>query len=319
MTQTHFCSELSRTADEAIFGTAGNGTDVWFVLEYPGLWGAKALEESRLSPEIQTHLQQAVAATPGARLQLIKRGPEPSGERLHFFIGLSDEAAPRLYRFGLAAFDELLNLDLPGLVAALRSTPERFADRLHPEPLFLVCTNGSRDRCCAKWGVPVYLSLAARAGEQVWQTTHTGGHRFAATLICLPHGLYYGRLGPQDAAPLAASLAAGDVYRLDRYRGRSCYQQPVQAAEYYLRRETGIQALGGFAFLAAEQDGAVWTCRFRSQGDGLIHELFVLVEESDFANPLSCSKTKTETVPQYRLLSYTVGESTPLNSPVKPI
>ena len=89
MTQTEFCSQLSRTSAEAIYGTAGNGTDVWFVLEYPGLWGGKAMEESKLDDALKAHLQRAVAETPGARLQLIKRGESRSGEFLSFFIGLS--------------------------------------------------------------------------------------------------------------------------------------------------------------------------------------------------------------------------------------
>ncbi len=311
MTPTHFCSQLSRASGEAIFGTAGNGTDVWFVLEYPGMWGAKAMEESKLADTLKAHLSAAVAATPGARLQLIKRGATRSGAFLSFFIGLSTQDTAALYRFELADFDDLAAMDLPAMVAEIRAAPQRYAAHRHDEPLFLVCTNGSRDRCCAKWGVPVYLSMAAYAGEQVWQTTHTGGHRFAATMICLPYGLYYGRLGAEDAVPVVDSYAAGYVYELDRYRGRSCFQQPVQAAEYYLRSETRLQALDAFSLLTADQDSDVWTCRFRSNGDDLVHELFVLAEESEFANPLSCRKPTTERVPQYRLLSHAVHAASP--------
>ena len=311
MTQTEFCSQLSRTSAEAIYGTAGNGTDVWFVLEYPGLWGGKAMEESKLDDALKAHLQRAVAETPGARLQLIKRGESRSGEFLSFFIGLSMQETAALYRFELADFADLAAMDLPAMVAEIRAAPERYAAHRHDEPLFLVCTNGSRDRCCAKFGVPVYLTMAAYAGEQVWQTTHTGGHRFAATMICLLHGLYYGRLGAEDAMAIVDSYAAGNVYALDRYRGRSCFQQPVQAAEYYLRAETQLQALDAFALLDADQEEDVWTCRFRSNGDGLVHELFVQEHESEFANPLSCRKPTTERVPQFRLLSYAVRAAIP--------
>lgn len=311
MTQNFFCSDLSRTSAETIFGTAGNGTTVWFVLEYPSVWGAQALEESKLSAALKAHLQHAIAATPGSRLQLIKRGSTRAGEALSFFLGLSAQDTTQLYRFELADFDDLATMDLPAMVTALQATPQSYAANRHDAPLFLVCTNGSRDRCCAKWGVPVYLSMAAYAGEQVWQTTHTGGHRFVATMICLPHGLYYGRLGTQDAIPLVDSYAAGDIYQLDHYRGRSCFQQPVQAAEYYLRAETQVQAIDAFALLNVDQDGDVWTCRFRSVDDELVHDLFILAEESQFANPLSCHKTTSKHVPQYRLLSHAVHEASP--------
>ena len=95
-------------------------------------------------------------------------------------------------------------------------------------------------------------------------------------MIVLPHGLYYGRLGTEDAMPLVDSYKAGDVYALDRYRGRSCYKAPVQAAEYYLRAETHQHALDAFSLVDADQQDDVWTCRFRSKGDDLVHELFVL-------------------------------------------
>ena len=311
MTQAHICSQLSRTAGEAIYGTAGNGTDVWFVLEYPAVWGAKAMEESKLADDLKAHLQRAVAATPGARLQLIKRGETRNGSSLNFFIGLSTQDTASLYRFDLADFTDLAAMDLPAMVAGIRAAPQSYAAHRHDEPLFMVCTNGSRDRCCAKLGVPVYLSMAAYAGEQVWQTTHTGGHRFAATMICLPHGVYYGRLGAEDAVPVVDSYAAGNVYALDHYRGRSCFKQPVQAAEYYLRSQTHLQALNAFSLIDADQDNDLWKCRFRSSGDDLVHELFVLAEESEFANPLSCRKPATERVPQYRLLSYDVHAAVP--------
>ena len=312
MTQEQYCSQLSINSGEAIYGTAGNATDVWFVLEYPGMWGAKAMEESKLDDALKEHLQQAVAATPGARLQLIKRSESRNGSGLSFFIGLSQEDTAALYRFHLADFTDLAAMDLPAMVAELRTSPESYAAHKHDEPLFLVCTNGSRDRCCATLGVPVYLTMAAYAGDQVWQTTHTGGHRFAATMIVLPHGLYYGRLSAEDALPIVDTYNAGDVYTLDHYRGRSCYKAPVQAAEYYLRAETHQQSLDAFSLLDADNEDDVWTCRFRSNGDDIVHELFVLAEESEFANPLSCRVTATiEHVPQFRLLSHSVHAPTP--------
>ena len=226
MTQGQYCSQLSLTSGEQIYGTAGNATDVWFVLEYPAVWGAKAMEESKLDDALKAHLAQAVADTPGARLQLIKRGESRNGSATSFFIGLSQEDVAALYRFELQDFTDLAAMDLPAMVTEMRTDPARYAAHKHDEPLFLVCTNGSRDRCCATLGVPVYLTMAAYAGDQVWQTTHTGGHRFAATMIVLPHGLYYGRLSAEDALPIVDTYNAGDVYALDHYRGRSCYKAP---------------------------------------------------------------------------------------------
>jgi hypothetical protein len=97
--------------------------------------------------------------------------------------------------------------------------------------------------------MPVYDALLARLPEQVWQTTHLGGHRFAATLVVLPHGICYGRLGEDDVSGLAASHARGAFYDLDKVRGRSCYEAEAQAAEVVARKELGESGLGALRLL----------------------------------------------------------------------
>ena len=308
MTMGHVCSQLSQSSGEAIYGTAGNATDVWFVLEYPGVWGGKAMEESKLDDSLKEHLQQAVAATPGARLQLIKHGESRNGSALNFFIGLSMEDTATLYRFALVDFTDLAAMDLPAMVSEMRTDPGRYAAYKHDEPLFLVCTNGSRDRCCATLGVPVYLTMAAYAGDQVWQTTHTGGHRFAATMIVLPHGLYYGRLSAQRTPlPIVDTYNAGDVYALDHYRGRSCYKAPspgrrilparrnppAVARRLLPPRRRQRRTMSGPAASAP----TTTTSSTSSPSSPT---------ESEFANPLSCRKPDIERVPQYELLSHSV-------------
>lgn len=68
----------------------------------------------------------------------------------------------------------------------------------------LVCTHGSHDVCCGRFGYPLYEELrqeyaAASEGRlRVWRTSHMGGHRFAPNLIDLPEGRYWGRMGSED-------------------------------------------------------------------------------------------------------------------------
>ena len=91
------------------------------------------------------------------------------------------------------------------------------------DELYTVCTNGRHDPCCAAHGTPVYHELAAQAGaERVWQTTHIGGHRMAATLIAFPAGIVYGHVDPPDVEALVTNQRAG--YLLPhKYRGRGAY------------------------------------------------------------------------------------------------
>jgi hypothetical protein len=88
----------------------------------------------------------------------------------------------------------------------------------------LVCTHGSHDACCGKFGYPVYETLRhgyAGASEKqlrVWRASHTGGHRFAPTLIDFPEGRYWGHLEPEALEKLV--LRKDPVSELGRfYRG----------------------------------------------------------------------------------------------------
>ncbi len=61
---------------------------------------------------------------------------------------------------------------------------------------------------------------------QVWETSHTGGHRFAPTFVSLPDGYLFG-------GPDAASRS------LDACRGRSSLTPAAQAAELAVLRRLG--------------------------------------------------------------------------------
>lgn len=59
-----------------------------------------------------------------------------------------------------------------------------------------MCTHGKHDQCCAVRGRAVARHIAARYPVETWECSHVGGDRFAANLIVLPSGTYYGGLDP---------------------------------------------------------------------------------------------------------------------------
>ncbi len=68
----------------------------------------------------------------------------------------------------------------------------------------------------------------------MWESTHVGGDRFAATMVCLPSGIYYGRVTAEAAEHIVAEHDHGRVV-LEHYRGR-CTDVPVlQFAEHTVR------------------------------------------------------------------------------------
>lgn len=153
---------------------------------------------------------------------------------------------------------ELLDVDLTGLADG--RSPGLAP---HHDPLFLVCTHGRHDACCAERGRPLAAAMAEVAPQETWEVSHIGGDRFAANVLVLPDGLYYGRVSPSAAAALVATHRAG---RLDlaHLRGRSSYPFAVQAAEVHLRRETGADKISAVRLERARREGAVTRAVFGS-------------------------------------------------------
>jgi hypothetical protein len=114
------------------------------------------------------------------------------------------------------------------------------------EPLYLVCTHAQRNACCARLGGPLAKALAARQPGRIWETTHVGGHRYAANLVMLPHGLYYGPVGV-DAAMAAISAYEQGTVLAERYRGRAGQPKPTQEAEHEQLARTGSLEISALA------------------------------------------------------------------------
>jgi hypothetical protein len=292
------CSLRSLDLDEPLFATATE-TQVYFLLEYNQAWGAKAFEEGDLPEAVKAHLKLALKQIPGARLLMIKNRSSRSTNVVHFFAAQLSDREPSLYAFQLQDYTDLLDLDLPTLV----SSSERYSAYRRQEPLCLVCTNGRRDPCCAAHGTAIFRSLSRSPGINLWQTSHVGGHRFAANLVYLPYGLFFGRLDLLSAERVTAALQRGELV-LDHFRGRACYAKPVQAAEYYLRRQTGLSDVDAFHLIQAEQTSSQeWRMILAATKTPAQYVLEILRQESDVSFFHSCRQDKLSPLVRYHLLS----------------
>jgi hypothetical protein len=127
------------------------------------------------------------------------------------------------------------------------------------------------------------------AGDQVWQTSHVGGHRFAANLICLPDGIYCGRVRPDSAIDLIQGYQRRTL-NLDYYRGRAHYPPEVQAAEYFLGLKSTPYNIDSYLFIETLQVAENrWNISFLSTIDKRNYEIVVSARLSDFSNYESCS------------------------------
>jgi hypothetical protein len=170
----------------------------------------------------------------GVRVQLIR--PYGGRDRLpgtRVFAATSTASGFRVETARLANPIELLALDLSGLAHGRGAGLTTY-----DAPLWLVCTNGRRDVCCAESGRPVAAALAERWPGATWETTHLGGHRFAATLLALPSGLTLGRLDAASAVEACRAVERGEAPP-GLTRGRAGAAPEAQVAELHLRERLG--------------------------------------------------------------------------------
>ena len=109
--------------------------------------------------------------------------------------------------------------------------------------------------CCAERGRPLARAAAEAFPDATWESTHVGGDRFAGNLVAFPHGLYFGRVGPERGPEVVAAYGEGRIV-LDHYRGRACDPMPVQAADHAVRVHLGLDGVEEVRPDAVERQGA---------------------------------------------------------------
>jgi Sucrase/ferredoxin-like len=221
--------------------SAPEASRAWLLIEHPGPWPHEPAEAELPAP-LRAVAGSAVGL--GIRVQLIRRpGPRREPDPRRVFVGWTAGSEPWLRHGDVAAGPGWpAGLDLSRLAGGEPSSFGRPAG----EPVFLVCGHGQRNACCARLGVPLARQLAARYPGQVFQTTHVGGHRFAANLVILPHGLYYGPVGLAEATAAISAYQRGAVTP-ERYRGRAGQPQPAQRAEHARLARAGSLAVAALA------------------------------------------------------------------------
>jgi hypothetical protein len=269
-----FCSEISHENDEPLGATASR-IDHWLLVEYRGLWSHDALAGSGLSDQVKARLRDLVAARRRTRLLLIRRPDRRHHDGLTVYAATSCQGEERLGRLELEDHEELRRLD-----------PFEAAETVE-DPLFLVCTHGKHDRCCARYGRPLWEALSEQLDEtSVWQCTHVGGDRFAGNVVVLPHGVYYGRVDRADVGNVLDHHLSGRL-ELEHYRGRSCWSFAVQAADRRIRAEEGLTGLDDLTLSRVERRGDDrWTVTFDSPAAE--HEVEVVAEHGELTQ-LTCS------------------------------
>lgn len=273
------CADAARQRADAPYASAPLAQQ-WLLLEHPGPWGRHILTGSGLDSRVVAALSRWARQTIG-RVLLIRR---PGSDyrirpgRRWFWV----DSRPGADQVRHGTFD-----DAAEIIEVLRDPA---VGQACDEAVYLVCTHGKHDVCCALRGRPVAAALASEYPQRTWECSHVGGDRFAANLVLLPHGFYYGHVPPESATELVRAYDKG-LLGLRWLRGRSSLPAPVQAAQHFARAACGEAGVDSYPPLSCADSGSDrWTVRLAAPTD---QQLTVVVQARAriTPQPLTCAMT----------------------------
>lgn len=299
MQDRFFCATLSRQHQEPLHGTASPFQSL-FLLEYSVAWGAKAFVDSEIGEHVKAALREQLGQLQNPRLLFIKRADKREGA-INFFAVNNRAADPYYNHYTFKSYDELVGFDLAASLER-RATSQR-------DPLYMVCTNGNKDKCCAKFGMTCYKQLLAHGpAERIWQCAHVGGDRFAPNVLVAPGGHYFGHVGSDDIEGLIADVEQ-ERLTLAVHRGRSCYSKDVQSAEYYVRQAYQNVAMHDLELVERHAGESAATVTFRELSTGRLLTVALEKAETEEAYFLSCQDTVPGKASYFRLSQLSCAEN----------
>jgi hypothetical protein len=229
-----FCAEESCQAKEDPIGTALNRR-YYVLLEVPPPWTSDPLESKNISNKLQNLNSVIDEASCYLRLLFIYNANYYQVGKTRLIIYYQTAEISLGYskkEYILSDIDDAI----PIIEKCINNETLESENTNIQTRDFLVCTHGSHDKCCAKYGNPFYRQALATVEDlslshvRVWQSSHFGGHRFAPTMIDLPEGRYYARLNQKSFTSILTKT--GDIQCLKNvYRGWGILPWQVQILE----------------------------------------------------------------------------------------
>ncbi|NET58883.1 MAG: sucrase ferredoxin [Symploca sp. SIO2E6] len=230
-----FCAESSRQAGEDIIGS-GTNYATYILVECPTPWAANAFDSKAVPENLKVLVHKVKQSQLSVRFLLLapNQSPPTDGTKILIF----EQEQGRLSRGYQKHEFNVPNIEqVAGVVEQYLAGEQLNCQQVTGETRdILVCTHGSHDKCCARYGKPFYREALATVAElslsqvRIWQASHFGGHRFAPTAIDFPTGRYYGGLNRESLSSILTRT--GDIACLKRvYRGWSILPTSMQVVE----------------------------------------------------------------------------------------
>jgi len=225
-----FCQKITETIEEPIAGTAPRAKHYIFMSWPKSRWGYDALDAKGLPNELKDWLNQQNQTYGKTAFRLIHQKTRKTAHVRIFLL-------PGGIHYAEVPLSELMDV----LTAHFQGNPPpKYLQPPLTSPVVFICTNGRHDKCCAKFGQRIFKqtrqTVSTRESQiDVWESTHLGGHRFAATSMVFPVGHAYGRLYAEDISPWLECLEQKKVYA-PAFRGNTNLELLEQTAEAYIQQ-----------------------------------------------------------------------------------
>ncbi|EPC02221.1 hypothetical protein L861_16050 [Litchfieldella anticariensis FP35 = DSM 16096] len=240
-----FCAQESAAIGDPLVGTAAHA-ERNLLISWPRAKWLRSLRQASDMPEEISALIEDIA-TNSRRINLIHRQGQPS--HLH-----------RIFLMPECRSHDVPRAELTAFLHALRegTSLERWESGAVQGSMILCCTHGKKDKCCAKFGYRTYKAIVDEASRHdhpfdVWESTHLGGCRLAASAVVFPQLRKYGRIGIDDIPHLLQAEASDQPY-LPCYRGDSRLAPPEQCAQ--VAAFEWLQAQGMKAIVDVDRENA---------------------------------------------------------------
>ena len=235
MMDKFFCADASKCAQEEIIGTASN-YQTYILIECCVPWEYEAFNSKQIPQNLKDLVEEVDHSKQKVRFLLINSdGTKCKNQRKVLIYDKKNQelfGGYEKHEFNVDDIDkvaEVVKSYLAGEVPDCETETQPIRD-------ILVCTHGSHDMCCARYGNPFYAEAIALLSDlelndvRIWKSSHFGGHRMAPTAIDLTDGRYYGNL---DRNSLQSILTrTGDIECLKKvYRGSGVLSNPIQVLE----------------------------------------------------------------------------------------
>ena len=332
-----FCANASKCINEDPIGTASL-VDTYVLLECPQPWADSAWESKWIPAPLKEAVSELQSQHPRTRCLLINQ--EQTRFRRHKSLIIyqrqnitqssaqSSNSDAFVGRFNRYEFTIQRSED--AIVILQDFFAKRFSTRFITRPTqdILVCTHGSHDQCCARYGNPFYTQAkrmvrSIDGDHQVWRCSHFGGHRFAPTAITFPDGRNYARL---DALSLKSILSRSGAIELIKpiYRGSSLIPAELQVLERSLLlrfgwdwMKTGISYKMTLLNEADPDTGKLVQIKFQLPDQLLTICQAQIVPDLDKCVTLraSCNTEKESTYTKYRVQNLTFSSLVSIETP----